>query len=122
MVDFRKLGIEKFAENSGFGDEDFEIIGKIHNLDNDSLVSRIEEKDFNYLSSYSSYKIYLCETMKREGISNFLSDHKLKADDEADSYDDKDFAEMIRKMMPPCFIIQTRDREYYLKFYEERSS
>ena len=102
MVDFRELGIKKFVENYKFAGEDFEVIGKIHNLASDSLVSKIVEKDFNYdFTSY--YEIYLNGTMREKDISGFLGDHKLRIDCRDSSY----------------FVIKTDDREYYLKFFDK---
>ena len=106
MVDFRELAVKRIIENSRFENEDLEIIGKIHNLANDSLVSRIEEEDYNYLSSSSYYKIYLHKSMKGDGISSFLSDHELKANNVTDAC----------HRAIPYFVIRTRDRGYYIEF------
>ena len=104
MVDFRELGIKKFVEGSGLGDEDFEVIGKIYNLASDSLVSKIVEKDFNY-DFTSFYEIYLNGTMREKDISGFLGDHKLRIDRRDSSY----------------FVIETDDREYHLEFFDKNS-
>ena len=109
MVDFRELGIKKFVEGSGLGDEDFEIIGKIYNLSSDPLVSKIEEDDCNHLSMSSSYRIYLRKTIKRDEVFSFLGDHKLKVDG------------LIKCFGIPYFIIQTPNREHSLYFFNEEN-
>ncbi len=110
MVDFRELGIKRVIENGLFEDEDLEIIGKIHNLANDPLVSRVEEENFNYSRDPSYYSILLKDTLRREEILGFLGDNGLNADDASDA--------QVTNL--PYFRIKTADRIYYLEFFTNK--
>ncbi len=99
MTDFGELGRRKFIEQSGLEDEDFEIIGKIHSLASDSLVSRVENLPSRFDDMYF-YNIYLRKPMEKRHILGFLGDNKLKAEYTASN----------------IFKVRGSNKNYYLDF------